>query len=302
MTERLPLLSENLIDFGRTLNDRAHSMKIRILTLLAVLSLVWSARPLLAAEAGSASSDLKALVGKVKEKLSAGKKSEADLSDELKEFDALIEKHKGEKTDDAAQILLMKAMLYLQILDQSDKASELIQQVKTDYPDTKVAKNADQILEGMKQQEASKKIQRTLVEGAKFPDFDEKDLAGKPISVASFKGKVVLIDFWATWCAPCVGELPNVIKTYEKNHDKGFEIIGVSLDQDEQKLKSFTKDRNMTWQQYFDGKGWGNKLAQKYGIQSIPATFLVDGDGKIIGRDLRGEALDEAVTKALAKN
>lgn len=277
-------------------------MKFRILALVAVLALLWSSRPLRAEEAGSATSELKALVGKVQDKLREGKKSQTDLAPELKEFDALIEKHKTEKTEDTAQIVFMKAMLYLEILNQSDKAIELVQQIKTDYPDTKVAKNADQILEGMKQQAAAKEIQRTLVTGAKFPDFDEKDLDGKALSVGNFKGKVVLVDFWATWCAPCVGELPNVIKTYEKNHDKGFEIIGVSLDQDQDRLKSFTKDRNMTWQQYFDGKGWSNKLAQKYGIQSIPATFLLDGEGKIIGRDLRGEALDEAVTKALAKN
>lgn len=277
-------------------------MKIRILSLLAVLGLLCPARPLFGAETSTASADLKALITKVQDKLREGKKSEADLAGELKEFDALIEKHKAEKTDDAAQIVFMKAMLDLQILKKTDEAKELVQQIKTDYPDTKAAKHADEVLDGIKQQEASQKIQRELVEGAKFPDFDEKDLVGKPLSVANYKGKVVLIDFWATWCAPCVGELPNVIKTYEKNHDKGFEIIGVSLDQDEQKLKSFTADRKMTWQQYFDGKGWGNKLAQKYGIQSIPATFLVDGDGKIIGRDLRGEALDEAVGKALAKN
>jgi hypothetical protein len=93
-----------------------------------------------------------------------------------------------------------------------------------------------------------------------------------------------------------------VIKSYEKHHDKGFEIIGISLDEDKEKLKSFTGEKKMTWQQYFDGKGWGNKLAVKYGVQSIPATFLLDSQGKIIGRDLRGEALEEAVSKALAKN
>lgn len=276
------------------------SLSIKNIVLLAVLAVLCSLQP--AIGEGDASSELNALVAKVNNKLHQGKKSEAALKDELKEFDALIEKHKSEKTDDTAQIILMKAMLYLEVLDNSDKGIALVQQLKTDYPDTKAGKNADAILDNIKHQEEAKKIQRTLVEGAKFPDFDEKDLAGKSLSVANFKGKVVLIDFWATWCAPCVGELPNVVKTYEKNHDKGFEIIGVSLDDNERTLKNFTKDRNMTWQQFFDGKRWNNKLAQKYGIQSIPATFLLDGEGKIIGRDLRGEALAEAVTKALAKN
>lgn len=277
-------------------------MKTRLITLLTALGILCSGGPLLGADSSDAASDLKALVTKVQNKLRDGKKTEADLADELKEFDALIEKHKGEKSDDAAQIVFMKAMLYQQIFDKPDTAMELVQQIKKDYPDTKPGKSADEIIDNMKQQEAGKKIQRSLVAGAKFPDFDEKDLAGKPVSVANYKGKVVLVDFWATWCQPCVGELPNVISAYEKHHDKGFEIIGVSLDQDEQRLKNFIKQKNVTWQQYFDGKGWGNKLAQKYGVQSIPATFLVDGEGKIIGRDLRGEALEEAVSKALAKN
>jgi thiol-disulfide isomerase/thioredoxin len=111
----------------------------------------------------------------------------------------------------------------------------------------------------------------------------------------------VLVDFWATWCGPCVGELPNVLKTYEKHHADGFDIIGISLDQDKAKLTSFTKEKNMTWRQYFDGQVWQNKLAVKYGVNSIPATYLLDGEGKIIAKDLRGEALEEAVTRALAK-
>jgi peroxiredoxin len=150
-------------------------------------------------------------------------------------------------------------------------------------------------------EEAAKKIQAGLVEGTKFPDFNEKDLAGKPLSIANYKGKVVLINFWATWCVPCMAELPNVLKTYSKYHDKGFEIIGISLDADQQKLLAFTKKMNMTWPQFFDGTGWENKLAVKYGIEGIPATFLLDGEGKIIAEDLRGEELEQAVAKALAK-
>jgi peroxiredoxin len=95
--------------------------------------------------------------------------------------------------------------------------------------------------------------------------------------------------------------LPNVIKTYDAYHKQGFEIIGISLDKDQEKLTSFTKEKNMTWVQYFDGLVWQNKLAVKYGVNSIPATYLLDGQGTIIGKDLRGEDLDKAVAKALAK-
>jgi thiol-disulfide isomerase/thioredoxin len=273
----------------------------RIFATLALVGVLFSGRAYAAEEKSTAASELSALVSKINDKLREGKRTEAALAPELKEFDALVTKHKDEKTDDSAQILLMQAMLYLQVLDNSAKSTALVQQLKQDYPDTKAGKNADKILDDIKKQEELSKIQRSLAEGSKFPDFDEKDLAGKPLSIANYKGKLVLIDFWATWCGPCVGELPNVLKAYEKNHDKGFEIIGISLDQDEQKLKTFLQDRKMTWPQYFDGKGWNNKLAQKYGIQSIPATFLLDGEGKIIGRDLRGDDLEQALAKNLAK-
>ena len=274
-------------------------MSIRFFTLFCLVALLRIAQPASGQETNTAANELKALVSKIQDKLHEGKKTEAELTPELKEFDALIEKHKAEKTDDTAQILLMKAMLYLEVFDDSKTGVALVKELKTDYPDTKAGKNADAILANIQQQEAAKKIQSELVAGAKFPEFDEKDLEGKPLSPSRLKGKVVLIDFWATWCGPCVMELPNVLKTYEKHHEKGFEIIGVSLDQDQERLKNFLKQKNVTWQQYFDGKGWENKLAQKYGIQSIPATFLLDGEGKIIGRDLRGEALEQAVAKAL---
>ena len=245
--------------------------------------------------------EFRELFTRIQAKLQADKNTEADLAGELKEFDAILAKHKEEKTDEVAQVLMMKAMLYLQVLHDSEKGIALVQQVKKDFPDTEPGKGADKVLESLKKEEASKKIAAALVEGGKFPDFQEKDLDGKPLSIANYKGKVVLIDFWATWCGPCVGELPNVIKTYEKHHKDGFEIIGISLDESEARLKGFLKDKHVTWQQYFDGKKWENKLSTKYGVMSIPATYLLDGEGKILGKDLRGEDLEQAVTKALAK-
>jgi peroxiredoxin len=276
-------------------------MKTQLLTALAILSLLLSTQGGVAAEKGAAADELKALVTKVNTKLEQGKKTQTDLAPELKEFDALLAKHKGEKTDEVAQIQLMEAMLYLQVLDNTDKGVELIKQLKRDFPDTKPAQNADRILDSLKKQEEAKKLQATLAEGTKFPDFNEKDTAGKPLSIANYKGKVVLLDFWATWCGPCVRELPNVIKTYDAHHKNGFEIIGISLDKDQQKLASFTQEKHMTWPQYYDGLVWQNKLAVKYGVNSIPATYLLDGQGTIIGKDLRGEDLEQAVAKALAK-
>ena len=277
-------------------------MKTRMLIVAAAASLLLWLQPGFAAEDDGAAAELKSLITKVQAKLKDDKRTEADLADELKEFDALLAKHKDEKTDDVAQILFMKAQLYLQVFDDSQKGVELINQLKRDFPETKQGQAVDKILESVKKQEAAQKIRSTLVEGAKFPDFDEKDVDGKPFNLAAYKGKVVLVDFWATWCGPCVAELPNVMKAYEKHHPNGFEIIGISLDSDKSKLEKFTKEKKMPWQQYFDGKGWSNKLSSQYGVNSIPATYLLDGEGKIIAKNLRGAELEKAVAKALAKN
>jgi peroxiredoxin len=275
--------------------ERAPAMKNKLFVALTIVSLSLFSPAGLAAEKSDAKAELKELISKIQTKLRQGDKTEAGLADEIKEFDALLARHKGEKTDDVAQILYMKAMLYEEVLKDAKKGDALMQQLERDFPESEPAKR-------MKQQAEAKKLSAALVEGAKFPDFAEKDVAGKSLSIANYKGKVVLIDFWATWCGPCVRELPNVIKTYEAHHKQGFEIIGISLDKDQQKLTDFTQEKNMTWQQYFDGLMWKNKLAVKYGVASIPATYLLDGEGKIIGKDLRGEALEEAVTKALANS
>src|SRR2546421_6579100 len=280
------------------------------IAIVAALSWACFFKPAVAAEKeeskseskAQAKADLQVLVGKVQSKFSEGKKTEKEFADELKEFDALLAKYKDQKTEDVAQIVLMKAQLYLQIFDDTEKGTALIRQLKTDFPETSWGKKAEEMLTSLQQQEAGKKIQRAMAPGSKFPDFEEKDLAGKPLSVANYKGKIVLVDFWATWCGPCVGELPNVLKTYQKYHSKGFEIIGISLDQDKTKLTDFIENRKMSWQQYFDGKGWANKLAAKYGVQSIPATYLLDGEGKIIAKNLRGEGLEIQVGKLLDKN
>jgi peroxiredoxin len=276
-------------------------MKIPIMKnkLIVILGIAVLLLPVQRGFTADATTELKALIVKVKADMAAGKKTESELTDDLKQFDVLLAEHKGEKTDAVAHILYMKALLYAQIFHDEAKADELMAQLKTDFKDTEFVAT---LVKQETAEAAAKKIQDALAIGTIFPDFDEKDVGGKPLSIANYKGKVVMIDFWATWCGPCVGELPNVIATYKKHHEQGFEIIGVSLDQDQTKLTEFIKSKDMAWQQFFDGQGWGNKLAVKYGVESIPATFLLDGEGKIIGKDLRGEALEQAVTGALAKN
>ena len=272
-------------------------MRNSLLTALAITLLTLSvASPVVAGSGNAAAAgDLRTLIGKIQPKIQGKEKvTEADLAAELKEFDALLEKYKGDKSDDVAQILVMKFSLYSSVLGDEKKGAEVIEQLQRDFPGSEATVRVKRRVEAKKRRDA-------LVVGSKFPDFEEKDLAGKPLSIAGVKGKVVLIDFWATWCTPCVLELPNVLEAYEKYHGSGFEIIGISLDKDRQQLEKFIKQKNMTWPQFFDGKVWENKLSQQYGINSIPATYLLDGEGKIIASNLEGKALEAAVEQALSK-
>ena len=132
-------------------------------------------------------------------------------------------------------------------------------------------------------------------------DFTQNDTLDKPVSLSSFKGKYVLLDFWASWCGPCRMENPNVVKAFQAYKDKGFTVLGVSLDRPGAKdkwIEAIHKD-NLTWTHVSDLKFWNNEVAKQYGIRAIPQNFLLDPTGKIIAKNIKGEELSKKLAEVL---
>ena len=133
--------------------------------------------------------------------------------------------------------------------------------------------------------------------GRPAPEFTQNDSKGKPVTLTSFRGQYVLIDFWASWCGPCRAENPAVVKAYHAWHSKGFTILGISLDDNKQSWLAAIKKDGLDWTQVSDLKSWKNSVATLYGIQGIPMNFLLDKDGKIIAKGLRGEDLEKKLAE-----
>jgi len=168
-----------------------------------------------------------------------------------------------------------------------DKVRPLLQEIAGGSGSAKLKAAAGEALQKLKALGEPVDLQFTAVDG-------------RSVDLAKLKGKVVLVDFWATWCGPCVGEVPNVKKTYDQFHDKGFEIVGISLDKEKDSLTNFVAEHKMEWPQYFDGLYWQNKYARRFGIESIPTMWLIDKKGNLRDMNAR-EDLPGGVQKLLAE-
>ncbi len=150
------------------------------------------------------------------------------------------------------------------------------------------------------EQAAGATANQLLVKGAKFPDFSFTDVDGVKRTLSDYRGKVVLVDFWATWCSSCLEDLPDVQAAYDHYHSAGFEILGVSLEvQDKEKFTAGLRDRGMAWPQFYDGNWWNSALAVKFGVRYVPQDYLLDRNGMIISKDPPAKELASAVAAAL---
>lgn len=210
----------------------------------------------------------------------------------LKDDDMIYKKKLvKENPDKFASILVLTDMANLGT--PLTEVNELYMSLSPEVQNTSIGKNLKDNLD-----------KRSAVEiGSKAPDFSAPNPEGKEISLNESLGKVTLIDFWAAWCKPCRDENPNIVRVYEKYHDQGFNIIGVSLDRENQKDKwiQAIADDKLTWNQVSNLKFWQDPIAQQYGVRAIPAQFILDENGVIVAKNLRGDELEAKIKELLEK-
>nr|WP_319401575.1 TlpA disulfide reductase family protein [uncultured Carboxylicivirga sp.] len=216
------------------------------------------------------------------------------ISEEAKnimgEQEAYVKKFLSDNTNNA-----LGAFMAMQMGAQMplDEFKPIFEKLEAAMPEHAYVIELKEMIEAKEKREAS--LAATKV-GAVAPDFTLKTKDGKEVSLSSFKGKYVLVDFWASWCQPCRQENPNVVKAYQQYNAKGFEVFSVSVDDNEEKWLEAVEADGLTWTQVRDSEKEVGKL---YAIQSIPTTLLLDKEGKIIAKNLRGKALDDKLAELL---
>jgi thiol-disulfide isomerase/thioredoxin len=210
------------------------------------------------------------------------------------DFDKAFIKENGDYT--------FAAITLERIVRGNSSSTEEIEELYNSFSEKVKQSNPAKKVEAYIKDNQNKKKSVPAIIGNIAPDFSGLTPEGKTLSLNDVKSKVTIIDFWASWCKPCRRENPNVVKLYEKYHDKGLEIIGVSLDNNGQKkrwVKAIEQD-GLTWPQISNLKGWKEPVAVQYGVRSIPATFILDKTGKIVATRLRGKALEDKVEELLS--
>lgn len=200
---------------------------------------------------------------------------------------------------------------YVQTHPQSFLSLHLINNICGAIPDVSQMRTLfDPLNAGLKRTPTGESIQQrinellTIAVGTTAPEFAVADTKGNIVKLSSFRGKYVLVDFWASWCHPCRAENPNVAKAYQRYKNKNFEVIGISLDVERDKaawLDAIEKD-GLTWINLCDLKGWKTNVAKAYHIQAVPQNFLIDPQGKIIGHNIKGEQLQQTLAKLFGEN
>lgn len=183
----------------------------------------------------------------------------------------------------------LAVLRYMQINEDVAKTDQLFNSLNADV------RNSD-LGNYIAQQLAEAKINAI---GSIMPDFTQNDTTGQPVSLSAFRGKYVLVDFWASWCRPCRMENPNVVANFQKYKSKNFTVLGVSLDKAKPAWIEAINMDNLTWPHVSDLQGWGNAVAAQFKITSIPQNFLIGPDGKIIAKNLRGPALEQKLAQLL---
>lgn len=180
------------------------------------------------------------------------------------------------------------------------QAASLIDKYLTQFPQGQFASSYREIQEQTQVMTHLQENAQNVQEGRPAPDFEVKTLDGQTIKLSSLKGKVVLLDFWATWCGPCRQEVPAMKKIYEANKDKDFVMLGISADRQREELEQFIKERQMPWKQVFEPETDKGTARFAYGVMKFPTTVLIDRKGIIRSVDARGEELAEAVSKVMS--
>ncbi len=217
-----------------------------------------------------------------------------ELEPILREFDALAAEVEATAPEAAAAALRYRAVCEANYLGEFAHAEETLARLLARFPSTKEGRKGAVMLEKIA-------AIRALEPGEVFPEWEMETIDGGPLSLEDLRGKIVLVDVWATWCPPCRAELPELRALYARHRAAGFEIVGISIDAQRSTLQRFLQREQVSWPQLHDGLAWETPIVMRYGVLSIPTNYLLDAEGRVLARNVRGAALERAVERALTR-